>query len=149
MPDPASTAKAADDVVATAIPKVDEKTGAPMDGQWPHNHRLRAEAMAKAGLDKDPDGMIPPALILDAAERIAAEEAWEAELAEAELAARPPVNASMKVADLERIARNEEVDLTGARNNEERVQRIEASRAPPPPLAPAAGAGLETETTEA
>lgn len=39
------------------------------------------------------------------------------------------VNASMKVADLEAIAAKEGVDLTGATNNEQRVERINAKRA--------------------
>ncbi|CAB4131767.1 hypothetical protein UFOVP131_38 [uncultured Caudovirales phage] len=43
-------------------------------------------------------------------------------------AERPPVAASMKVADLEAIASKEGVDLTGATNNEQRVERIEAAR---------------------
>ena len=39
------------------------------------------------------------------------------------------VSASMKVADLEAIAAKEGVDLTGATNNEQRVERINAKRA--------------------
>lgn len=43
----------------------------------------------------------------------------------------PTVAASMKVADLEAIAEKEGVDLTGATNNDQRVERILAKRAAP------------------
>lgn len=43
----------------------------------------------------------------------------------------PTVNAGMKVADLEAIAAKEGVDLEGATNNDQRVERILAKRATP------------------
>lgn len=43
----------------------------------------------------------------------------------------PTVNAGMKVADLEAIATKEGVDLEGATNNDQRVERILAKRATP------------------
>jgi hypothetical protein len=44
---------------------------------------------------------------------------------------KPTVTASMKVADLEAIAKDEGVDLEGATNNDQRVERILAKRATP------------------
>lgn len=44
---------------------------------------------------------------------------------------KPAVAASMKVADLEAIAKDEGVDLEGATNNDQRVERILAKRAAP------------------
>jgi len=98
-------------------PKVDEN-GVALDGHdLPVNHRLRAEALADAGKDKDPGDMVSPELIAETADRLATERK-----------ARPPVSANMKVADLERIAKRESVDLMSAKNNEERVALIEAAR---------------------
>ncbi len=45
-------------------------------------------------------------------------------------APKPPVNVKMTVAELEAIAKEEEVDLSGATNNEGRVAAIEAKRKP-------------------
>lgn len=44
---------------------------------------------------------------------------------------KPTVSAGMKVADLEAIAKDEGVDLEGATNNDQRVERILAKRAAP------------------
>lgn len=78
MPDPAAQAQPeAEEVVQTAPPKTADD-GNPLDGKWPHNHRLRAEALARAGKEKDPDGLIAPDLIADTAQRIADEDAFEA-----------------------------------------------------------------------
>lgn len=44
---------------------------------------------------------------------------------------KPAVNAKMTVADIEAIAKDEGVDLEGATNNDQRVERILAKRATP------------------
>lgn len=44
---------------------------------------------------------------------------------------KPAVNAKMPVADIEAIAKDEGVDLEGATNNDQRVERILAKRAAP------------------
>lgn len=106
--------------------KVDEETGIALDGHdLPLNHRLRAEALADAGETSDPADTVSPELIADAADRL-----------ERERRATPPVSANMKVKDLETIASREGVDISGAKNNAERVAMIEDARAgvaPPPP----------------
>lgn len=99
-------------------PKFEEGTGIAVDGHGlPLNHRLRAERLADAGKDEDPAGEISAEHIADAKARLAAAKE-----------AKPPVNSSMKVADLERIANDENVDLSDAKNNDERVALIRAAR---------------------
>jgi hypothetical protein len=99
-------------------PAVEPESGIAIDGDGlPVNHRLRAERLADAGKDSDPGGVISDELIADAKERL-----------ERERKARPPVAANMKVADLERIAKREDIDLSSASNNAERVALIEAAR---------------------
>lgn len=104
-----------------SLPATEEGTGIALDGNGlPVNHRLRAERLADDGKDSDPHGEISDALIADAKGRLAAERK-----------ARPPVHANMKVADLEKIAKREKIDLSGAANNDERVALIEAARGGP------------------
>jgi hypothetical protein len=63
QPEPASWAPAA--------PRED---GVFLDGHdLPLNHRLRAEALVAAGLDKDPGGLIEPERIAETTERLRAE----------------------------------------------------------------------------
>lgn len=66
MPDEAkpdaSPAKQSSEVVETQPPKVDEN-GVHYFGDYPANHRLRAEALRKARLKHDPDGLITPEMI--------------------------------------------------------------------------------------
>lgn len=102
-------------------PKHEAGTGIALYGDLPLNHRLRAEALADAGATEDPDGLITPELIADTAARLEAERAETAK-------AHPPVTASMRVAELERIANLESVDLSTASNNDERVSLIQAKR---------------------
>jgi hypothetical protein len=97
--------------------------GFAIDGGLPVNHRLRAEALAKAGRDTDPAGAITPEAIAAAGERLAAEAKDEA------ADAPPAVKPSMPVADLKDIADREGVDLSDATNNDQRVAAIEAARA--------------------
>lgn len=59
----------------TLPPAMDAETGVAMDGEFPHNHRLRAEAMAAAGVETDEAGLISDELIADAKERLAREKA--------------------------------------------------------------------------
>ena len=98
--------------------KTDPNTGVALDGHdLPVNHRLRAEALADMGKDEDPANLVTPELIADTADRL-----------ERERKARPPVNSNMKVSELERIARREGIDISEARNNEERVSAINSAR---------------------
>ena len=53
-------------------PKVTE-AGVAIYGEYPANHRLRAEALAADGKDEDPDGIVAPELIADAGKRMKAE----------------------------------------------------------------------------
>lgn len=99
-------------------PQFAEENGIAIDGDGlPVNHRLRAEALVDAGKDEDPGGMISPELIENTRERL-----------EGEREARPPVYSNMKVADLERIAMREDIDISGAANNDERVRLIRTAR---------------------
>lgn len=123
---------APEDVATEALPddwspaRTDPETGIALDGHdLPVNHRLRAEALADMGKDEDPTGDISPELIANTKARLTAERE-----------ARPRVSANMKVADLERIAKREDIDISRAGSNAERVAMIEAARsglAPPPP----------------
>jgi len=51
-------------------PAIDAETGVAMDGDYPANIRLRAEALARDGKTSDPDGLIGDELIADAARRV-------------------------------------------------------------------------------
>jgi len=112
-------------------PATEAETGVALstEGGLPLNSRLRAEALAKAGAEKDEEGLVSPELIAETRDRLQAEEAYEVERREAEAAERPAVSASMKKADLEKIAEGEKVDLSTATNNDDRVALIEAARA--------------------
>lgn len=89
---PEKNAPAAD--VATK-PPLTAKDGTAMNGLYPLNNRLRAEALANEGKTEDPDGIIEPDVIASTGERLEreakaakdAEDAAAAEQAEAEKAA--------------------------------------------------------------
>lgn len=51
------------------------ETGVAMHGEYPLNSRLRAEALAGDGKGEDPDKLVTPELIADAADRLAREKA--------------------------------------------------------------------------
>jgi len=61
------------------------RQGFAIDGGYPVNHRLRAEALSKAGIAEDPAGHITADMIAATGERLAAEarDAAAAEAAEA------------------------------------------------------------------
>jgi hypothetical protein len=102
-------------------PKQEPETGIAVDGEGlPINHRLRAERLAESDAEEDPLGEVSPELIADAKDRLARQDK-----------ATPPVNANMKVAELERIAKREKIDISSAANNAERVALIEAARVTP------------------
>lgn len=115
---PAPTAPTTTDEPEWSPAPIEEGTGIALDGNdLPINHRLRAERLALDGKDEDPGGIISPELIADASDRL-----------DRVRDAVPAVYVNMKVSDLEKIAKDEDVDLTDAANNEERVRRIEAAR---------------------
>jgi hypothetical protein len=111
-------------------PMVDAATGVSLDGHGlPINHRLRAETLVEQGKDEDPAGEVSAELLANTKERLDRQAVADAELAKAAEAANPPVRASMKTADLERIAERQGIDISGASNNEDRVAMIESARA--------------------
>jgi len=110
----------ADDAPEWSPPKLDEKTGVALHGDYPVNSRLRAEALASDGKAEDPDGLVSRELIEDAGKRLAADREAEAEARR--------ISPRMTVADLEAIAAAEGADLSDASNNEERVAAIQANR---------------------
>jgi hypothetical protein len=114
----------------------DAESGVYHEGEYPHNHRLRAEALSAAGKAEDPDGIVDA----DAGERLAAQAKADEEAEAARLAAFPPIRANMRTEDLERIAAESDppIDLTTARNNADRVRLIEAARASNPAAPPPA-----------
>ncbi len=60
-------------------PVYDTETGVAQRGAYPLNSRLRAEAIAQAGESEDPDGIVTPELIADAAIRLDREAAEQAD----------------------------------------------------------------------
>lgn len=99
---------------------------------YPANHRLRAEALAKAGKDADPAGHITSDLIAATKDRLEAEaaDAKAAEAAENDAAtAEARRLRSMKVDDLRQLAANEQVAVEGDANKSTIVDAIEAARA--------------------
>lgn len=66
------TAPVADaDLPEDAADQARRPDGTFLAGQFPLNHRLRAEALAASGAKSDPDGLIGPELIADAEKRLA------------------------------------------------------------------------------
>jgi hypothetical protein len=128
QPDEPEVAKDGE-VKATGLPQADKDTGVAMYGEFPLNHRLRAEALADAGLDKDPDGIVTAELIKDAGERLERDAKAEEDRKAAEEKARPPVKASMPRPDLDKIASDEGLDPAAYSNREDLVAAIEAKRA--------------------
>jgi hypothetical protein len=57
--------------VKTAPPVIRPVDGVAMQGDYPLNSRLRAEALAAAGVDRDPEALVTAELIADAKERMA------------------------------------------------------------------------------
>lgn len=96
--------------------------GVELAGEWPLNHRLRAEAMATAGVTTDPDGLIDDALIVDAGERLAAD-------AKAAKANQPKSPSRMSRAELDAEMARLEITAPEEATNPERAKLIEAARA--------------------
>jgi hypothetical protein len=111
-----------DAAIETQPPETDDQ-GFELAGDWPLNHRLRAEAMARAGVAEDPDGHISPELIAETGERLKSEDEAADEAARAD----PPLDRMTK-AQLEKTAATEGVDLSSASNNPDRVSLIQAAR---------------------
>lgn len=70
-----------DNIDASKPPAVREGDGVAMNGSYPHNHRLRAEALVKAGRKSDPDKLITDELIEDTKTRLAAQTKADAKAA--------------------------------------------------------------------
>lgn len=129
-PEPAASTSPAP-AAATELPPMGDETdetdwhppqrladGTPVDGHGlPINLRLRKAALADAGKDSDPEGYVTGEDIAAEVERLAA---YDADY--------PALRANMKTAELEKIAKAEEVDLSAAQNNEDRVAAIAAAR---------------------
>lgn len=109
-------------------PMIEADTGIALDGDYPVNHRLRAERLVAEGKTSDPGGVIGDELIADTATRMEGDKRAEAERLAAEEEANPPVNSNMRIADLEKIATAQGIDISSASNNEQRVEMIDAAR---------------------
>lgn len=115
--------------IETAPPAMNAETGVAMDGDYPHNHRLRAEALSRAGKEADPDGLVSDDVIADAGKRMeAADKA--AKQAEADAKRRATELRRMTTEQLEETAIEEGVDLSSAKTNGDRADLIEAARNP-------------------
>lgn len=99
------------------------------NGEYPANHRLRAEAMARAGVTHDEDGLIGDDLIASTKDRLEREDAEADRVAAREAAAHPTVKATMLKADLITIAEAENVFVGDGDTNATIVANIEAARA--------------------
>lgn len=98
-------------------PRTDEQ-GVALDGHGlPLNLRLRAAALSDKGLEEDPVGSVDAETIKAEGARLAA---FDKQF--------PQVSANSKVADLEKVAKAEGVDISRAAKNEERVALIRAAR---------------------
>lgn len=89
----------------TQPPAVEKETGIALEGDYPHNHRLRAEALAKEGKDEDPGGIISKEIIAATAERLALEEAAEEQRKADEVAAEEAAKHAANETDEQRKAR--------------------------------------------
>lgn len=67
---PATAPEDTDADRVTNGPSTEPETGVALDGDYPLNHRLRAEALAAEGKSEDPGGLVSPELIADAGERM-------------------------------------------------------------------------------
>ncbi|MBA3668432.1 MAG: hypothetical protein H0W65_12060 [Sphingomonas sp.] len=119
----------APEVAEHGPPSIEADTGIALDGDYPVNHRLRAERLVAEGKTSDPGGVIDDELIADTATRMEGDKRAEAERLANEEAAFPPVRSNMKTADLETIATAHGIDISSAENNQARVDMIEAARA--------------------
>lgn len=63
----------ADDAAETFNPPKTNEAGFAMSGDYPLNSRLRAEALAQAGKETDPDGIVSDEDIAGTVKRLAAE----------------------------------------------------------------------------
>ncbi|MBA2718521.1 MAG: hypothetical protein H0U52_04630 [Chloroflexi bacterium] len=109
-------------------PAIEADTGIALDGDYPVNHRLRAERLVAEGKTSDPGGVISDELIAGTVTRMEGEKRAEAERLADEEAANPPIRANMKTADLIKIAEAQGIDISSAENNEQRVEMIDAAR---------------------
>lgn len=113
--------------VETEAPRTDG-AGVTMDGDYPANHRLRAEALAADGKSEDPLGYVSPELIADAGARVAAETKAR-EDAEADAARNTP-SKRWTIDQLTAEAGRRNVDVTGLTDKAAILAAIEAVPAP-------------------
>lgn len=99
------------------------------NGEYPANHRLRAEAMARAGVTTDKDELISDELIASTKERLEREDAEAKRVEEEERKAHPPVRANMRRDDALAIAEAETVVVNDGDTVPTIVGNIEAARA--------------------
>jgi hypothetical protein len=102
--------------------------GFAIQGQFPANHRLRAEALVAANLTSDPDGIIPDDLVTDARDRIAAD---AAALKEQQAAERKDAGEfkGVKLPKLVELANAEGIALTAPDDRDAVIVDIVAARA--------------------
>lgn len=108
----------------TQPPEVEEATGIALVGGYPVNHRLRAEAMAREGVDHDPSDLITGDLIAATRDRLAAEEAGEDAIVRADRALD-----RMSEAKLRKVADDEGVPVEGDADKATIRDAIRAKRA--------------------
>jgi len=113
--------------VETEAPRTDE-AGVAMDGDYPANHRLRAEALAADNKVEDPDNIVSPELIADAADRVEAEEKARKD-AETDAARNTP-STKWTVDRLTAEAAKRNVALTDGMDKAAILAAIEAAPAP-------------------
>jgi len=95
---------------------------------FPANHRLRAEALVRAGLDQDPHAHVSPELIADTKDRLE-REAQAAKDAEAKAAKDTNQLGRMKVDNLRTLASDEAIEVPDNADKPALVDAITAARA--------------------
>ena len=122
---------AEESATVTQPPIHQQETGIAMAGNYPLNHRLRAEALVADGKETDPDKMVDDATIADTKARLQAEQDEAKAKAEADAAASRELHA-MKKDDLISTAEQEGVQHDPSAPKADIVQAIEQSRAADP-----------------
>lgn len=127
MDDTATDQAEAAPALAPAVAELADQ-GFAIQGAFPANHRLRAEALVAAGLASDPDGIVADDLVTDARDRIAAD---AAELEARQDAERKDANQfkGARLPKLVELAAAEGAALTNAEDRDQVIADILAARA--------------------